>query len=504
MRWAAIFSGALAVVAVIVALWGWYQKTVAESQKREADLQRDLAVFSVGAAKNIAGPVSGQLLRLGDAAQIAIRSKSTTDRVATYLDFADYYLRAWKVDEAKDTLGSVWKFIEQAQSSGEVGDRLRLRYHEISGDINRLDERNFDEADRNYKAAFEIVKGFDDADPDRAPEHARLFRKMAEFYLRKNNFKAAGQQLDAALDILGRRSDPAALRESALLAVTRAEFSLRQGPETERNVNWARAIDLLRKAQDAESPEKRMSISLELATALQKQGDLQRRNLDPQALTSYTAASELLDKVLTDDPTSSIARKAIALARHGIRLLGAATQADADTTKRRDQARALIDQDFGRGIGKFQFGMSVSEVNQLLHSPFAKIVFGDLPRADEWETGEVRYLVTKVQEEPDFYPFPLSTCLQMGENEIILFFHEDTLFRFSFRFFKSPLENCDEHYDAFVKFAEQYGLTIIGSEIEPRFRYDTERVGVDGIGYFPRVDDGSSRPPVAMFDFTQR
>jgi hypothetical protein len=181
-----------------------------------------------------------------------------------------------------------------------------------------------------------------------------------------------------------------------------------------------------------------MSISLELATTLQKQGDLQRRTRDPQALTTYTAASELLEKVLTDDPTSFRARSAIELTRRGIRLLGAATQADADTTKRRDQAGALLNRDFGTGIGKFRFGMSLSEVNQLLHPPYPKVAFGDLPRADEWETGDVRYFWRSLQDEPGLLPFALSACLQKGLIDVVLFFHEDTMFRFSFRFFQPP------------------------------------------------------------------
>jgi hypothetical protein len=257
-----------------------------------------------------------------------------------------------------------------------------------------------------------------------------------------------------------------------------------QGLAAEANRQCTQAVVLLHKAQEAAPQDNR--ISLELATTLQKQGDLQRRIGDAQALTTYTTALDLLDKIIADDPTSFTARSTIELTRLGVRLLGAATQADAATAQKRDDVRAGIDRDFGTGIGEFQFGMTVPEVNRRLRSPFGlSSPFDDkalraLPRASEYSTGEVRYFWKKLQDEPNLRPFTLSACLLAGRSEVILMFYEGKLFRFDLRFF--PPHPCDERPAAFTfeKFVKQYGLTTIGSDVARRFQYETQNVAVTG------------------------
>jgi tetratricopeptide (TPR) repeat protein len=477
-------------------------------------LQRDLAGFSVDAAQRIAGPLSGQLLRLANAAKQAITATSPIDRELAYLEFANYYRGANDPVRARNALEPVDVFIKQARLSGN-GEHdlglLQMQMDEISGDVNRRDERDLAKAALDYSDALRILDGFGEADSDVAQKRARLLRKMADLKLQQSvaigvddiavaaAIAAVPEQLDAAQHILDRYPAPQppwAVHESGLLAATGAELFLRKGLKQEATSRWTRAVDLLRKAHEAEPRDSRTS--LELATTLQKQGDLQRRTGDRQALTTYISALELLDEILADDPTSFTALSAIQLARHGIRLLGAATQADTAAMRKREEVTLLLDRDFGNGIGKFMFGMQPSEINGLLSKQFDDRSLDNLPRA-EAPTGDVRYLYIHLQDEPYLWPLPPSACMRKERIDAVLMFHEDSLFRFDFRFYPPPEGTCDERSTAFEKFAKQYGLTTIGSDGERRFRYETEHVAVEGV-----ADLSQASTFGVSFRFTQR
>jgi hypothetical protein len=209
---------------------------------------------------------------------------------------------------------------------------------------------------------------------------------------------------------------------------------------------------------------------------LQKQGDLQRRVGDVQAATTYNMALELLEKVVTDDPTSFTALSAIDLTRHGIRLLGPATQADVATAERRKNVNEAIDRAFAEGIGRFHFGMTYLEVNKLLREPFGEKDISQIPRAWEYETGDVRYIWKWLKDEPGLAPLNLSACL-LKSGYIVLMFHEGTLFRIVFRFMQDT-DPCPERSTAVDTLARRFGVPSTGSSTARRFRHESERVAV--------------------------
>jgi hypothetical protein len=100
------FAGFVVAVLVAAAAVAEYfaadrAKMTAETERDRGTQARDLAVFSVDTAKQIAGPVSGQLLRLTETAQAAINVTSPLDSEFAYLDIARYYVAAWQNEQAK-------------------------------------------------------------------------------------------------------------------------------------------------------------------------------------------------------------------------------------------------------------------------------------------------------------------------------------------------------------------------------------------------------------------
>jgi hypothetical protein len=482
------FAGLVVAVLVAAAAVAEYfaadrAKMTAEAERDRATQARDLAAFSVTTANQIAGPVSGQLLRLTETARAAINVTSPLDREFAYLDIARYYVAAWQNAQAKEALQKIDEYTKQVPLSDNPDrrlKRLRILTNEIYGDMEPLGD-----GDQKYRAALAIIEGVDETEPDLAEIRARLLRKMADVELIKGNVAAAGRQLSAAQSILDRHPEPWALHESAVLAATRARFFVQQGLLNEANLQYRHAVEFLRKAHDAE-PLNNL-ISLELATTLQNQGDAQRQLGDPNALTTYNTTLELLDKIVTDDPTSFAALSAIDLTHHGISML----EGVPNIVQKRDEVRSGIDSAFGAGLGKFRFGMTISEANKTFRLPFDDVNGpGDLPRAPEYLTGAVRYLWKNFKDEPDLGPFPLSACV-LKSGYVIMFFHDGLLFRIELRFFPkggaagrdtfSALDSCEGGAALLETFAKQYGLSTTGSIDYRRFQYEAQRVAVTGL-----------------------
>ncbi|MBV8107315.1 MAG: TIR domain-containing protein [Hyphomicrobiales bacterium] len=450
-------------------------------EKQLADAQRTLALFSVAAAKSIAGQISGRLLRLMNTVQEAANSDSSLDREFAYLAIADYFRATFDHGFARDTIQKVDDYIKRAPPSDAVGTKFRflqLRDDEIRGDIDT--DKGTKEADQDYGAALAILERADEAEPEVAQSRARLLRKIADLKiadlrLANADLQAAGQTLEAAEVILNRHSDePWAVHESALLNVSRAEYFVQQGKLNEARPLLAKAIEVFGKAHEAQPLDN--PLSLELATTLQRQGDLERQLGDPHALTTYNLSLDLLNRIVTDDPASFPALSAIDLTHHGIRLL----KVDASINSEHDPVKANIDHTFGAGLGKFHFGMRMSEANQVLHPPFNLNNLDNI-RASEYVTADVRYLWKSFRDETDILPFAQIACLS-NSGYFVLFFHEDRLFRAELRFFKDALGACNDEAVKPMRliedFANKYQLTTTGSLVDRTIKYETQQVSL--------------------------
>jgi tetratricopeptide (TPR) repeat protein len=236
------------------------QSDAAKAASREAERQRDLAVFAVDAAKRIAGPVSGQLLRLAETAEAAINSSSPIDRERAYLKFADYYRVTNDPELAKKTLEQEEKHIDQAKpSASDPKFRwIQIENAEIHGDIARGDTRNRDSA-RYYQLALNILNTFDAADADVAPARARLSRKIIDFGQLRGDIKSAEEHLIAGELLLAGQTQSWAVHEAALLAVSHAGLLLHLGKLEDASSQFARAVQLFRKAGAVHPNDKRWS-----------------------------------------------------------------------------------------------------------------------------------------------------------------------------------------------------------------------------------------------------
>ena len=180
-------------------------------------------------------------------------------------------------------------------------------------------------------------------------------------------------------------------------------------------------------------------------------------------MASYNSALDLLDDVVADDPTGFTTLATIDLTRHGIRQLSATSQTDKRTLERHSNVDAKIDRAFSEGIGRFQFGMTFPEVNRLLSQPFGETNVTRLPRATEYETGDVRYVWKWLRDEPDLVPFKVSECL-FKDGYVVLMFHDGVLFRVVFRFMHD--DNCPEQTTIVDAVAREYEIPSTGSPVE--------------------------------------
>ena len=208
-------------------------KQVADQQRLVAVQQRNLAKLSVGAARRIAGPISGQLLRLADTTQTAINSTSPIEQANAYVEFAEYHRLANDPERAKDTLREAQGYIDEALRASPPGNataRFRVRLDELRGDIGHRDSRTFPSAERSSRAALASSDGVSGTDPVFALTRARLLRKLADPELQGGNLDQSARLLQEAQSVLDLYAgQPGVLHELAHVAILRGELSVRQG-----------------------------------------------------------------------------------------------------------------------------------------------------------------------------------------------------------------------------------------------------------------------------------
>ena len=151
-----------------------------------------------------------------------------------------------------------------------------------------------------------------------------------------------------------------------------------------------------------------------------------------------------------------------------------------------------IDKEFGDGVGRFKFGMSSAQVNSLLNPPFVDADPLKYPRAREYSTGEVHYFWRSVAELDDFHKlYDLGpACLHPSLDYVVFMFHEDSLFRMSYRLYGPPAKECRDRHQLFPDIAERFGIPLLGTPKQWRLRWETARVSVIGTTFAdgPMID----------------
>ena len=106
---AAVFFGAFLV--------SWYLYSGANSARKEATEQRNLALFTSGAMTRISGSASNEAIRLSALAASVAGSPSVVEQVRVYLEFAKQYDEAWDTERASEALNRANQLIADLQAT---------------------------------------------------------------------------------------------------------------------------------------------------------------------------------------------------------------------------------------------------------------------------------------------------------------------------------------------------------------------------------------------------
>jgi tetratricopeptide (TPR) repeat protein len=465
---AVVFFGAS-----LVSGWLYYR---AEGARREADQQRDLAVFTSDTMTRISGSASNEAMRLSESAATVVQSSSLADRVRVYLDFATHYGNAWDGDRATKALEKVNALIEELKTTSgdpKQNNLLRGYSHEIAGDIKWTgNDAGFKISEDEYKESLALLT----AAGAPAADLVRVRCKLARAKLFEGWVQDAETELRQTEASLTPNSEPL---ERALIDDVQADLLLRQGDTERAAAKFAEAISIFNYILKSD-PGNSTIISY-VASAFQKYGDLQRRAGNPDALTQYLSATEFFNKVLQDNPTSFAGSSGLDLTRHSIRLLNSALQADAVEEHKSGDLATAINSAFASGIGRFRFGLTIQDVNQLLVPPFSLAGLKNLPTAWEYRTSEVRYFWRWITELPDFYIFTNNEECMVKSSYVVFMFHDERLFRIVVRVLNDG-KKCPSRERFIDDFAARYRLTPFGSSSERRIRYQNSNVAITGFG----------------------
>ena len=437
------------------------QRANAEAQRNLAEQQKNLAIFSAGAMKKLSAAAFAKAEELADLAKQAIATNSVPDQVHVYDQFALFHNDAGDRLTAEDELKRASELLEKSPD-----DLSKASHLETIGDVIGNDAGT-DAWISTYATAAHLF-----AHAQHSSDVVRVLAKLARAETVTGRYDEAWKAINRASELA---KTPSGGSESSFLEWVRGGTYAAQG-------NKPQALDCYNKAilgfdaTLAVAP-RNDRIRLLLGEGLQTRGDLERTESPSVAYDSYVRAIATLEPVLADDPTLFDSSRVIELARVGLRDLGRSddyihkVRADDDSIARR------FDHDFGDGIGNFKFGSSLTEINDLLSPPFNTANFGNLPRAGEYVTGDVRYFWRNLNQAPEFpsiYPWP--SCVRDG-GYVLFMFNQGKLFRILVRFLAGPTP-CPQMQQAVDMIASAYGIAASGAASERRIRYETNRVGL--------------------------
>jgi hypothetical protein len=170
--------------------------------------------------------------------------------------------------------------------------------------------------------------------------------------------------------------------------------------------------------------------------------------------------------------------------------LDATGSAKTSRESRRTAKETALEAAFGNGFGRFKFGMTPAQVNELAGNPYD---ISQLPRAYEYTTDDVRYFWLLVSEVPDFQTFYQGApCLRnraagyrdsAGRHDsdyAAFLFHENALIRISIRFEGQTQLGCPDRSNVLPELAQRYGMPVWGTQGQWRLGWQTPHASLFG------------------------
>jgi tetratricopeptide (TPR) repeat protein len=408
---------------------------------------------------------------------------------------AAYSRDAWDADKAQQLLNNAIAKLQKIPGTSPRSTRLRAEIEEIAGDLEAQVGR-----DAEYGLALSSFKSINGTRLDQA----RLHRKIGALEIARGDVPRASRDIKEARTLL--EGVPGAIDERANLDDLSARELEQQGKNGLAVQALQEAVMFDRQSlADAKSKAKPfLRLTVALAAHLEHLGDELRRSGQESAGQTYDEAEKLASEVLQTYPNQISTRFMIDLIRHGNRLLDDTGSPKVSRETRTTHKEAAIDAAFGDGFGRFKFGMTPAQVNELAGNPYD---ISQLPRAFEYSTDDVRYFTRLVSEIPDFQTFYQSaSCLrdhppsyrdsqQRQDSDYATFlFHENALFRISIRFFGQTQPGCPDRSNVLPELAEGYGIPVLGTQGQWRLSWDTSHTSLFG----------STSSDGAMVDFDWR
>ncbi len=276
---------------------------------------------------------------------------------AMLTQLAAYTRDTWDYDKAKQLLNDASKKLTGIRATSPQLTLLRSQIEEITAD---LDAEIIDATDE-YRQALATFKANRDTQLD------RLHRKIGAVEIAHGDFLNAGQDINEARTLL--ESVPGAIDERANLDDLTAWELAHQGKGDLALQALQEAVSFDRQAlADTKSKgEPFLRLTVALAAHLEHLGDELGRSGQEMAGPIYDEAGQLASEVLKIYPNQMSTRFMIDLIRHGNIQLGAAGSTGASRESRRTaKETALV---FGNGLGRFKFGMTAAQVNELADHP---------------------------------------------------------------------------------------------------------------------------------------
>jgi tetratricopeptide (TPR) repeat protein len=496
----ASLGAGLAVALALASLAGW-QWRVAGAQRDRAEERLNVVSQLMTAVTrriaNMAGFANWKAAALlKDAESITAGLSAETDdprivlgRVAALREFAQAYFTMSDPDAARSSLKRATEMLSVLEDHG--GDRASTDSYamlrsEINGDTKRYDTSpslsNFDQAIADYNEALKKQS-------NSPTSSLRLWRKIADAELRASDMAAAAIKADylsrskealiraeAAWSANTERTNEV-VREAALVKSLSGDLHSRVNDFSSAEEGYTSAIADLRGILQSEAFDE--EVSLFVGESYRKLGDAQRLvHKYAEAAQSYQFALNYLQQVLDSSPGHIGAQRSLNLLNYGVRRLRKES-AGLPTSRPIHRIGEGLDELFGMGVGPFQFGMSLSEVNGVLGEPFSERDLGDLPLAIEYEEGQVHYLWRWLKDTHELDYFHENVPCLIAKGYVTFLFKEGRLFEISVRFLSG--NDCPEQRGLMAKLAGRFFIPMVSNPAEQRFRYDGRLVSAIGM-----------------------
>jgi hypothetical protein len=494
-----------------------------ENERRDRELAEARKVlFATDAISRIAASTAGETFRLLASAISSLKNVSRRNdlwevsQAEVYLDISRSYLAVSNQTAARTALDEGQEVLNRLAPGRESDPRIRVlraTAEELSGDI---DWGTGKKPRNSYQTALQIIEPL--GDDDVAKIRGRILRKLANLALKQN----LAREQDLEPEDQGRTQDRLAEAENRLsgaqLAVARTHDLEEQAAVRESLAELARqrghiadAVSLqdeaaMMFAQAVKAEPENVLLVLNRAVSLQRLGDLQSQVDPAKAVHTYSSSLAIIESISDAVPNSFLALSVADLARHGLRLL-AERGFQASDASRRAALDTALDNEFARGIGRFQFGLAPADIGRLLGMAIKSA--DDLVHSGEHGARNVRYVWKSLREldRAEFRAFHGDVPCLVECGYALFLFNQDKLFTISVRFvgdMKGRRIPCSERKDVLQRFASHLDVVPSGSASERRFHRETTWVAIRGTMVVQEFPDNHDDNTLVMIDLMQR